>query len=111
MWRSDRRILAVEVVADCYSRDFEAAKFGSGHHGFEFVPLPELFLSSQGKVKVPSGNVIGTYRKNLLARMKALPHRRRSNVFHRGKLVHKTSAPDLLGRLSALLPLKVSSST
>jgi hypothetical protein len=56
--------LEVQVVADRYRRDLEAANFGSGHHGFEFAPSRELFFSSEViEVKAPSGNVIGTYRR------------------------------------------------
>jgi hypothetical protein len=61
--------LEAQVVADRYRRDLEAASFGSGHHGFEFVPSHELFFSSEViEVKAPSGSVIGTYRKQKSAR-------------------------------------------
>jgi hypothetical protein len=55
--------LAVQVVADCYRRDLEAANLGSGHHGFNFVPSKELFLSSEViEVKAPNGKVIAQHK-------------------------------------------------
>jgi hypothetical protein len=61
--------LAVQVVADRHRRDLEAANLGSGHHGFDFVPSKELFLSSKViEIKAPNGIIIGTYRKQESAR-------------------------------------------
>jgi hypothetical protein len=54
---------AVQVVANRYRPDLKAAKLGSGHHSFEFVPW-KLFLSSEViEIKAPNGKVIGTWRK------------------------------------------------
>jgi hypothetical protein len=61
--------LVVQVVADRYRPDLEAAKLGTGHHSFEFVPSKEFFLSSEViEVKTPNGNAIGTFKKQGSAR-------------------------------------------
>jgi hypothetical protein len=54
---------AVQVVADRYRPDLKAAKLGSGHHSFEFVPWKLFFSSQVIEVKAPNGKTVGEYKK------------------------------------------------